>query len=246
MKSEPPGAPPGLPPSVASLLTDERELEPQPEAVRERLMARAHAAVRLGPPEPHALRPARPRLDGKGYASVAAGVVIVGGIVAAIHGFRGREPSAISTVTPIVVTLPGASPAAPPTASSAAPSTAAPEAAAAANSEPSASATDAGASNARPAPANSGGSGSFELELLTRARQADLHGDFAETLALVRQHEQRFPAGRLSEEREVLRVHALVGLGRTEPARRAAARFRRQFPHSVLLQRVDAMVPSAP
>ena len=39
---------------------------------------------------------------------------------------------------------------------------------------------------------------------------------------------------------------ALVGLGRTDQARRTAARFRRQFPKSVLLHKVDEMLASKP
>lgn len=63
-------------------------------------------------------------------------------------------------------------------------------------------------------------------------------------LDLVTQHAQKFPRGRLAEEREVLRVKALVGLGRGEQAQKAAARFRRSFPRSVLLHKVDEMVPA--
>jgi outer membrane protein assembly factor BamD (BamD/ComL family) len=81
---------------------------------------------------------------------------------------------------------------------------------------------------------------------LSRARQADARRDYAEVLSVLSEHERTFPAGRLSEEREVLRVKALVGLGRTDQARRTAARFRRQFPKSVLLHKVDEMLASKP
>jgi outer membrane protein assembly factor BamD (BamD/ComL family) len=85
-----------------------------------------------------------------------------------------------------------------------------------------------------------------EIQLLSRARQADSRRDYAEVLSVLSEHERNFPGGRLSEEREVLRVKALVGLGRTEQARRTAARFRRQFPKSVLLHKVDEMLASKP
>jgi hypothetical protein len=81
---------------------------------------------------------------------------------------------------------------------------------------------------------------------LTRARQSDTRGDYIDVLAVVAEHEHSYPAGRLSEEREVLRVKALVGLGRGDEARHAAAKFRRQFPRSVLLQTIDEMLASLP
>ena len=83
-----------------------------------------------------------------------------------------------------------------------------------------------------------------ELQLLSRARQSDAHGDYAEVLAMVAEHGRKYPAGRLSEEREVLRVKALVGLGRGSEARHAATKFRRQFPRSVLLPKIEDMLAS--
>jgi outer membrane protein assembly factor BamD (BamD/ComL family) len=83
-----------------------------------------------------------------------------------------------------------------------------------------------------------------ELQLLSRARQSDAHGDYAEVLAMVVEHERRYPAGRLSEEREVLRVKALVGLGRSSEARHAATKFSRLFPRSVLLPKIEDMLAS--
>ena len=97
---------------------------------------------------------------------------------------------------------------------------------------------------ARPAISARAGDALDELALLARARQADARGEHAKVLSLVAEHAQKYPGGRLSEEREVLRVKALVGLGRAEQARQAAARFRRQFPRSVLLHKVDEMVPA--
>jgi hypothetical protein len=81
-----------------------------------------------------------------------------------------------------------------------------------------------------------------ELRLLDRARQSDARGDFASVLNLSAEHERSYPDGRLAEEREVLRVKALVGLGRYNDARQVAVKFRRQFPRSVLLQRLDDML----
>jgi hypothetical protein len=81
-----------------------------------------------------------------------------------------------------------------------------------------------------------------ELRFLDQARQADARGDYATALALIADHERRFPHGRLAEDREVLRMRAFVGLGRGNEARTAATKFRHQFPRSVLLPKIDALL----
>ena len=76
-----------------------------------------------------------------------------------------------------------------------------------------------------------------ELELLRRAHAAYGGGDFANALRLLATHARRFPNGRLSEEREALRVRALSSSGQGDSARRAARAFADRFPRSVLLSR---------
>jgi hypothetical protein len=61
-----------------------------------------------------------------------------------------------------------------------------------------------------------------------------VHGNFAGALPLLTLHARRFPHGRLTEEREALRVKVLVGLDRRTEARRAARSFARVFPKSPL------------
>jgi hypothetical protein len=85
-----------------------------------------------------------------------------------------------------------------------------------------------------------------ELRLLRQARAAVARGDFAAALSPIAEHTRRFKNGRLVEEREALRVKALVGLGRGEEARHAAADFRARFPRSVLLPAVSQMRVSRP
>jgi len=80
-----------------------------------------------------------------------------------------------------------------------------------------------------------------ELRLLRQARVAVAREDFAAALPPIAEHARRFKDGRLTEEREALRVRALVGLGRSDEARRAAESFRTRFPHSVLLPAVGQM-----
>jgi hypothetical protein len=78
-----------------------------------------------------------------------------------------------------------------------------------------------------------------ELRLLGRANLAYAKRDFAGALTLLLEHSRRFPMGRLAEERDALRVRALVASGRTIEARRAADAFDKRFPRSVLRPRVE-------
>jgi hypothetical protein len=79
----------------------------------------------------------------------------------------------------------------------------------------------------------------LELGLLQRARTAVASRAFSTALDAIAEHQRRFPRGRLQEEREALRVKALLGLGRNDDARRAGERFRERFPRSVLLPRIE-------
>jgi len=86
----------------------------------------------------------------------------------------------------------------------------------------------------------------LELGLLQRARGALAKGDFSAALGAITEHQRRFPSGRLREEREALRVKALLGLGRTDEAQRAGERFRDRFPESVLAPRIEDATRKAP
>lgn len=83
-----------------------------------------------------------------------------------------------------------------------------------------------------------------ELALLERAQLAATRNDHATVLVIAHEHESRYPKGRLNEEREALRVRAMIGLGRLGEARQTAARFHRSFPRSVLLSRLDDLLVS--
>ena len=86
----------------------------------------------------------------------------------------------------------------------------------------------------------------LELGLLQRARAAVASGKFSSALDAITEHQKRFPAGRLREEREALRVKALAGLGRNDEARLAAKRFRERFPQSVLSNRIEETIRPDP
>jgi len=83
-----------------------------------------------------------------------------------------------------------------------------------------------------------------EIALLESAQYAASRNDHRTVLIITSDHESRYPSGRLSEEREALRIRAMIGLGNLDRARQTAARFRRTFPRSVLLPKLDDMVAS--
>lgn len=76
-----------------------------------------------------------------------------------------------------------------------------------------------------------------EHQLLAEAR-AVLGVDAARALELADSHRERFPRGLLSPEREIIAIDALASLGRTEDARRRAARFAAQHRASYHVQRL--------
>ncbi|MBK7860999.1 MAG: outer membrane protein assembly factor BamD [Archangiaceae bacterium] len=85
-----------------------------------------------------------------------------------------------------------------------------------------------------------------ESVLLERARTALLKGDFDSAAAAVNAHRDRFPAGDLVEEAEVMGIQVWLGRHRDEEARAAASRFHRDHPGSALLPAVDALVAPEP
>jgi hypothetical protein len=224
----------GLTPEVSALLAHERVPPPVDADVRQRVLTRAHEAS-LQPSPPHAAsHPPRAPLSRPLVATIA-GVAAFAGVVAwlALRERPSDDRPPPPAITPPVTAGPAPTPS-PSLANEPEPSP---------SSLPILTPETLGP-GVRPAVSSRSGDALDELSLLGRARRADSRGDYAEVLSLVAEHTQKYLHGRLSEEREVLRVKALVGLGRTEQARSAAARFRRQFPRSVLLERVDAMVPA--
>ena len=246
MTTKPTGRkPPSHSPSVEALLAEERILEPQPSDVRERLLLRARRAQHTAP---FTQRPsAFPRRYGKG-AIAAGGLAFIAAVSAALLFSRTKVPQSLSVPTS---TSPARAPLSSASAAMVIPSVSTASAAPAAATElPDSSShvsarPEPSATNHR-APQSKHDALSEELLLLSRARQADARGDFTGVLATLAEHERSYPAGRLSEEREVLRVKALVALGRLDEARRAGARFARRFPRSVLVPKVNEMLGSPP
>ena len=233
--------PPPLSPAVEALLAHERVIVPQPEMVRARALARARASLCEDVvlfPRRRTSSPMRRLLF-----AAAAGVVLMAGAAAAYQMLRRPEPAqppsppTTQAMRPAPATLPSTEPAPEPiTAPEIAPEQVVPAAGdgAAKASVPSRRGTLGGKRDAPPE----------ELRLLVRARRADARGDYLGVLAIAAEHERSHPGGRLAEEREALRVKALVGLGRGGEARQVAGKFRRQFPRSVLLHKIDDMLSS--
>lgn len=85
-----------------------------------------------------------------------------------------------------------------------------------------------------------------ERALLVEARQALSVGNGAGALDAVDRHASRFPSGRLGQEREVIAIRALVAAGRVSEARERAQRFKTNFPKSMALPAIDALLGTNP
>jgi hypothetical protein len=214
-------------PEVRALLDQERVIPPVPASQRARMLARARASLSTPVMATSASSNSPPRTR---WLAAAAGALVISAAVGAaayeIHARMARDPVApATTVAPVRRLAPSAPAQSPPSAADgdliAAP-------------EPSVGAPG----------LSSGGSAREELRLLRQARAAVARNEFAVALVPITEHARRFRNGRLAEEREALRVKALVGLGRTEEAHRAAADFRKYFPRSVLLPAVSRMTAS--
>ncbi|HEY0712846.1 MAG TPA: hypothetical protein VGF45_09250 [Polyangia bacterium] len=85
-----------------------------------------------------------------------------------------------------------------------------------------------------------------EQALVLGARRALVAADVGKATALLSEHEARFPAGALVEERETLRILVAVKAGDLPTARARAAEFRRRFPASIQLTVIDhATLPAS-
>jgi hypothetical protein len=73
-----------------------------------------------------------------------------------------------------------------------------------------------------------------ELHLIGDAQSALRGGDAERSLALLGEHDQRFPSGALAPEAAVLRVDALCTAGRVSDAESARQHFEMQYPGSPL------------
>lgn len=80
-----------------------------------------------------------------------------------------------------------------------------------------------------------------ELELLRGARLA-LKGSPAEALRLAEQHRVSYPSGKLTQERELIAISALVALGRRTAALSRATSFEQAFPSSPYRKQIGELL----
>ena len=216
---------PPLDPILEPLLETGRIIQPVPDIVRARSLARARATVAQSlsrPSEP--MSPGWRRAVPIVLAASVALLVGAAGAIASIAALRGRVPQGQvpeALVRPVALsTVRGPALSSPPSSQALAPpfdSTAKP--------------------HRLGRPVASHESYAAELGLLQIAQAAYAGRDFPGALALVAEHGRRFPNGRLAEEREALRVRSLASSGRADEAARAAAAFAIRFPRSALLPR---------
>ena len=227
---------PGSDPELGAFLNPRRIERHLPAEVRARVLARGRAIIASGgilPPatlrEFHtSVRPRPPRrwiqpVLRISFAALAVLAAATVGAVLGLHARPDRVPSAVGQ-QPLPLLDPAAGRAEP----RSLPPAPAP-------------ATEPGVRvmPTRPRRRAAGGARSTAgLELLQRAHAAYSRREFSAALALIGEHARRFPTGSLAEEREALRVRALLGCGRIEESRHAAAAFAVGFPRSVLLPRV--------
>jgi hypothetical protein len=213
---------------TSELLRHEAALEPVPPELRRRVLARARFAQRVSAAPKVTLR-SRLRYVVFGAIGLGCGALALAAVFRPSANINPVDPSLSSALSNVV-----------PEAHSSSDGPGSPRL----ESEPGRThATEAsplpssGAKVSREGAAASkrdGDRADDELALLARARQSVAKGAYASAFTLINEHARRFPRGRLSEEREALRVTALWRTGRHAEARRAAAGFVRRFPRSVL------------
>lgn len=233
-------------PDIPSLFQAERDIVPQPDDFRKRVVARARLAVQSG----IACKPGvRRAMVGK---AAAAAVVLVG-LCAAAYQLGHRHGGRLSTLVVVPETaeqpqLPSVSNASS-NASSNVPSDVAnvPAVEPSPQGEPIRALAPQHAARPKLAapvakPLSDSDAYALELRILRPAQQAVGRQAFADALGFLAEHQHRFPSGQLVEEREALRVKALIGLNRLDDARRVAAAFAERFPRSALLGTIEALL----
>ncbi|MBS2019703.1 MAG: hypothetical protein JST00_42970 [Deltaproteobacteria bacterium] len=111
---------------------------------------------------------------------------------------------------------------------------------------PSAPIAQASATSSIPSPSASSAASSpsdlgREQALIDTARAALARGNGQGALAAAREHEARFPRGRLAEDRELVIIQALESSGQHAAAVERAERFRKAYPASLYLPAVEAI-----
>lgn len=216
---------------IEALLAAERVIVPEAGGLRERVMQRVHATMPKDPtllPLGHSPRFRRLKIRELAVAAVLLSSFCAAAFYAGYHASNEpvAAPVAVSAAAlpSIALTIPATSASCPPRLEIA-------------PVEPTATKAKSPTKLGRHTEA-------FvkELRVLQPAREAVTRQEFALALGAIAEHQRQYPAGALTEEREALRVKALLGLGRIAEAQRAGAAFHTRFPRSALLGRIDEML----
>lgn len=237
----------GLPDELRELVAAEKSRPDPGSDVQSRVFARVAvtvgfvpgpADVRSHPDAPGAPvgpSPARVvgRISRRGIATFLVGAAVGGAAVGTVDRLRYARPAPA-----VAIPAPTAAPLPPPLPE--------PEPAPAEASEPQSAPT---AHRAVIAASPSGARDKrleAERKLVEMARTSLARGQTAAALAALRRHQRNFSKGELAEERDSLWISALVASGDHAQAREHAARFRRQYPHSLFAPMVDQAIQSIP
>ena len=87
-----------------------------------------------------------------------------------------------------------------------------------------------------------GGPQESEADYLRRAH-TQVAGSPLQALAMAEAFPQKYPDGKLGQERELIAIEALAGLGRTAEARACAKVFLTLFPESAHRRRLEVLIP---
>ena len=178
-------------------------------------------------------------LIAKAVMAVAALALVSAGVWTATRpgssrsaAFSGEDPTAARRVTP--TSPPGPPPATPSVSELAA----LPSALPASSTRPAST----GLTSSRSSTAGAVPSSEPEAVMLSRAHDALLRGAAESALAITRAHSQAYPHGALAQEREMIAIEAQLKSGDEAAARARAAAFRRSYPGSSHLERLDALL----
>ena len=83
-----------------------------------------------------------------------------------------------------------------------------------------------------------------EEAMLARAHAELLRGDASQALETATAHARAYPRGNFSQEREMIAIEALLKRGDRAAASARAVRFRKSFPGSGHLARLDSLLPA--
>ncbi|APR80379.1 Hypothetical protein A7982_05726 [Minicystis rosea] len=242
-----------LPPALRALFDDERSAYPDRTEARARVLRRIETAVAFSaldpPPSAGApnggssgASPAAAKAASASAGKTAAWIALAfaGGLAAGeLHGRSAPAPAPTPpapSTSPPAIALEAKAPSPEPALASAEPTTK-PSAA----PVPSASSPSKAASSADPV-----SDLAAEQTLIDTARAALSRGRGGDALRAADEHAKRFPRGRLSQERELLGIQALLLSGRRSDAEARGERFKAAFPRSLYASAIDELLGNAP